>query len=321
MVATPREPTIGELNRKMKRLEMLVMALIASDGFGYSSDPDELFYLFRKYLRDFDGRREDRDFFSFLEHMLYESGKKGRGLQDLETNLQKKMHESQQETAHHLQRTEHKFLELSNKVELLDESQKVTSKELHQYLTYQYLGEDIKSINLDRFIPVRVYLSEEREEDVQNVSNAIDKLLTALGFEFSDDFPAEKGSWWKKWFAKSKEAVTQPEVTERLKKIERAVELQGLHKPQSEIDKAQAEAIATLIASVKDIPNVAIQAGSILLVKTSEGYESPCLQVRTLTIKELIYLENNQHLLCKPATVLQSLSHGANNKDLGVVNQ
>ncbi|MEW8029664.1 MAG: hypothetical protein AB2806_18230 [Candidatus Thiodiazotropha sp.] len=318
MVNIPREPTISELNRKLKRLEFLVMALVASDEIGFGGDPDHLFYMFRRSFRDMEDLREDRDFYRFFEHFLYESGERGHGLRKFLHRLEDRMGEAQKELQYSREHSEEKIHALSKNIEAIEKNQKTTSKELHNYLIYQYLGEDLSSIKLDRFIPVRVYLSEENTTGIRKVSDAIDKLLTAFGFEFSDDFPAEKGSWWKKWFAKSKEVATQPEVTDRLEKIERALEIKGLHKPQSEVDKAQAEAIATLTAATQDIPNVAIQAGSILLVKTTDGNKNPCLQVRTLSTKELIYLENNQHLLCKPATVMKSLSKGANHPELTV---
>jgi hypothetical protein len=321
MVDIPREPTISELNRKLKRLEFLVMALVASDGVGFGGDPDELFHLFRRYFRDREEFRDERDLYRFFEHFLYESRERGNGLREFVHNLEKRMGETQSEARYHYERSEDKINSLSKNIDAVERRQKITNKELHNYLIYQYLGEDLSSIRLDRFIPVRVYLSDENETGIRKVSDAIDKLLAAFGFEFSDDFPAEKGSWWKKWFAKSTEVVTQPEVTDRLEKIERALELKGLHKPQAEVDKAQAEAIAALTAATKDIPNVAIQAGSILLVKTTDGNHDPCLQVRTLTTKELIYLENNQHLLCKPATVMQSLSQGAKHPELPVAEQ
>lgn len=321
MANIPREPTISELNRKIKRLEILAMALVASDGIGFGGDSEELLYLFRRYFRDMEDSRDDRDFYRFLEHFLFESRERGTGLRDITQNLERRMEESHHELKYHFERSEEKLNSLSNNVDAVEAKQKITSKELHNYLIYQYLGEDLSSIKLDRFIPVRVYLSDENERDVRKVSDAIDKLLASFGFEFSDDFPAEKGSWWKKWFAKSKEVATQPEVTDRLEKIERAIELKGLHKPQAEVDKAQAEAIAALTAAVKDIPNVAIQAGSILLVKTTDSNRDPCLQVRTLSTKELIFLENNQHLLCKPATVMQSLSHGAKSPELPIVEE
>lgn len=108
--------------------------------------------------------------------------------------------------------------------------------------------------------------------------------------------------------ARTKDAVTQPEVVERLKKVERAVEIQGLHKPQSEINKNEAEAVAALLKALEHVPTAAIQAGAILLIKTSNPHNGPCIQVRTLTQRELTHLEKDQKLMASPHDILIKLS-------------
>lgn len=180
------------------------------------------------------------------------------------------------------------------------------------------MGVDLSSVPLPRFIPIRVYLSEGDSKRTQSVSNAIRQLLDTYGFSVSDDFPEESGSWWKKWFAKTREVATQPEMIERLKKIERAVELQGLHKPQSEINRNEAEAVAALLKAVESVPMAAIQAGAILLVKTNSPNMGPCVQVRTLTLRELTLLERNQKLLASPHDILAKLME-LNQEDHGPI--
>jgi hypothetical protein len=164
------------------------------------------------------------------------------------------------------------------------------------------------------FLPVRVYLSEASRDDIRNVTKAVSQIADAFGFTVSDEFPEKTGSWWKKWFVKTKDAATQPEVSQRLEELERALQLRGLGKPQAEIDKTQAEAVALLLKAVDGIPNVAIQTGAILLVKTAQN-GSNCLQVRTLTQRELIHLEKHQDLLTTPDTVLSQLAGLARSKE------
>jgi hypothetical protein len=162
-------------------------------------------------------------------------------------------------------------------------------------------------------VPLRAYLSDGSDDIIDAISAAINKLINASGFEISDDFDAVIGSWYKKWFAKTTEVATQPEVVKRLEKIERALELKGLGQPQAEIDKKQAEATATLLKAVEKVPNTAIQVGSILLVKVS-GPNGPVVQVRTLSHRELIEIENNPNILVSPADVLKTLSTLCNDK-------
>ena len=63
-----------------------------------------------------------------------------------------------------------------------------------------------------------------------------------------------------------------------------------------------------LIKAIENIPQVAIQSGSLLLVKITDDDGQACLQVRTLSQREMIQLEKHQHLLTSPSTVLRELS-------------
>ncbi|MFT8719686.1 hypothetical protein [Acetobacter sp.] len=189
----------------------------------------------------------------------------------------------------------------------LEKDQKTLSANTHAWLAAQSLGIDTSEMRLSRFVPLRVYLSDTPGSAVEDTSRAINDLLEAYDFEVTDDFPPIHGSWFKRWFAKSKDVLTQPEVVEQLQKVERAVELKGLDLPQAEIDAKKADAVAKLMDSVKDVPNAAIQVGSILLIKINTP-AGPRIQVRTLTQSELILLENNQKLLASPENIMERLS-------------
>jgi len=106
--------------------------------------------------------------------------------------------------------------------------------------------------------------------------------------------------------------LSQPEVIERLQKIERAIELKAIDKPQADVDEKQASAIAKLINCLDKVPNAAIQAGSVLVVKLTTP-KGPVIQARTLSQEEMVELENNQLLLQDPAKVLGKLTAACNN--------
>ena len=200
-----------------------------------------------------------------------------------------------------------KLGEVISVVEILTQKNADLSAGTHEWLAIQSLGIDSAEVKISRFVPLRAYLSDTPEGTIENVSDAIGDLLKAFEFEISDDFPPIIGSWYKKWFANTKDIATQPEVIKRLEKIERAVELKGLGQPQADIDKTQSQAIASLLEAVEKIPNAAIQAGSIILVKTTLT-SGPTIKVKTLSQRELIHLENNQKLLLSPADLLENLS-------------
>lgn len=180
--------------------------------------------------------------------------------------------------------------------------------ELYSFLSSISLGSDVEDSPLQRFIPVRVYLPEGNPNEVVLVNKVLETIFNMLDVSVSDDFPAETGSWFKRLFVKTSEAITQPEVTERLQKIERSLELHGLHQPQSQVDKNEAEAVSIIISSLEKIPSAVIQVGSLVVIKSSDSQNDPHLLVRSLSQQEMIYLEKNQHLLKSPQELFSKLS-------------
>ena len=141
---------------------------------------------------------------------------------------------------------------------------------------------------------------------VRAVSEHVMNLLHAAQFEPSDEFPPVLGSWYKKWFAKTVDVARKPEVADRIAKLERALELRGLDKPQSEVDKVYLDAAANMIKSVENVPHVALQIGPLLFLKTTTSAGSQ-IQVKKLSGNQLLALEKNQSWLSSPIDVLQKL--------------
>ena len=178
--------------------------------------------------------------------------------------------------------------------------------ELHAYLSMTSMGIDTRDIPLRRFIPVRVYLSEPYES--KSGIKALEAILDNLNLSASDIFPVEKGSIWQKIFARTNDLTTQPEIAERLQKLERAIEIHGLHQPQAQVDKNEAEAISLIISALDEVSSAAIQVGSIVIIKLMDPNGNSCVQARTLSQQEMIILEKNPHLLKEPKEILDHLS-------------
>ena len=185
--------------------------------------------------------------------------------------------------------------------------------ETHSLLAIQALGLPVDHVQSIRFVPVRAYIDTTPPGAIDAISTALQELLVAFGFLWADEFPAVRGSWFKKWFAKSKEVLSQPEVLERLKKLERAVEIKAIDSPQADVDDRQASAIAKLIKSLEKVPNAAVQAGSVLVVKVATPNGS-VIQARSLSQGEMLELENNQLLLQEPQSVLYKLTAACSSK-------
>lgn len=165
------------------------------------------------------------------------------------------------------------------------------------------IGVQPAELRTKRSIPVRIYLSESAGDEIhQQIINAVVKVLGELSFEKDTDLPEESGSWWKRFWARTKDVTTQEEVAERLQKLERAAEVTMLDKPQAAANKDHATAIVTLIKALKDSNKACIQAGNILILKDGDN-----IIVRTLSPIELRAVEKNQALLKNPQQLLQQL--------------
>lgn len=202
---------------------------------------------------------------------------------------------------------ENRIPAVESQLKNLQSVQTVETTTIHAYLVALGLGLDLARVPLQRFVPVRIYLQEQSRSSVARTSDAVVAFLDELGFRPSDDFPEETGSWFKKWFAKSSSALSQPQVIERLQKGERALELEYLHCKQAEADKNQAEGAAALIRAVSDQRAAVCQIGSILLVKSTDSLGHSHIVTRTLNQAEIIALEKHPGVLKSPADVLAFL--------------
>jgi hypothetical protein len=227
-------------------------------------------------------------------------------IQDLKLNRMQKQIDLLSKLVQELRR------ELQNSYAQLDSSlisnNRNLQAELHTYLSAISSGMNIQDIPLCRYIPVRVYLSNGNSFDFKSVTKALNAVLKTLDLSISDEFPVEQGSWRQQFFAKTNEAVTQPEIAERLQKIERALELQGLHQPQSQVDKNEAEALSMILSSLEKVPSAIIQVGSFVIIKSANSQGEPHVFARTLSQNEMIFIEKNQHLLKAPQELFNHLS-------------
>lgn len=198
---------------------------------------------------------------------------------------------------------------------LLDTNQKIDevifkilslSAEIHEKFIPESFGIHPDDYPVSKFISIKVYLSEYPGSDTADIISSIGEFIDSLGFLFVDEFPSKRESWWKKWFGKSKEVMTSEELVDRFKKGERAIELATLDKVQSEVNKNNADAASNLIGALDNVENAAIQLGSLLLVKVTNGSTSS-IHTRQLTNKEMILLERNQSLLHQPSIIIEQL--------------
>jgi hypothetical protein len=170
-----------------------------------------------------------------------------------------------------------------------------------QFTTNLINDGDIKNI------PIQFHLDTSDPEVIQEVEEKIFKICELINFHPFVLLPGVKGSWLRRLVGRTHKFFTSKEVIEKVNEVEHAIKLHTIGKQQSEIDKNLAEGVSALIVSTKDIPNVAIQLGSLLFVKVTLPNGEPVISTRSLTIKEMIYLANNPGIISQPKHILEAL--------------
>lgn len=154
-------------------------------------------------------------------------------------------------------------------------------------------------------------------DDAQNDSllAAVDDLVNVLGYGTQTDVTFEKGSIFRQSKAKAIEALTSQELQDRLIKVERALELEYLDLKQAEVDVREGQAVANLVAALRDIPRACLRVGSILLIKYSVD-DVPVLVSRPLSQLEIRALERYPEIQRVPEKALEALTMAIENLEL-----
>jgi TIR domain-containing protein len=125
-------------------------------------------------------------------------------------------------------------------------------------------------------------------------------------FEANDapvDLQDQSRGSWRGWWRRRYPAERMDALAD---KAERAAEVAALTKPEGEANRSHAEAVARLIESTADIPNLVVIAGSVLLIKVTDA-TGPRVVSKTLTATELRRFEEQDELLSDPARALAFL--------------
>lgn len=155
-------------------------------------------------------------------------------------------------------------------------------------------------------IECKIFLDTNDDELSKKYYKNFLAVLEEQEFVLSRENPAIKGSWLKDFWVKLKNAATNKEVVDRLEKIERGIELHYIDKVQSEVNVNDSQAIANLLVSTKDIPNISTLVGSLLFAKATVNGE-PIFFAQTLTQEQLKIVKDNPSLLTKPFDLINKM--------------
>jgi hypothetical protein len=156
-------------------------------------------------------------------------------------------------------------------------------------------------------LPASIYLADPTASDTLAVESAVIYCLGLIGFDLVASSIPERGSWWRRFLFRSREVLTSEQVSERLKKLERAVEIKALDLPQAQADNLLLDGAAKLLAAVGDNDTVT-QQGSVIIVKyRPPDSDRAIVVIRNLTQRHLLYLEEHPAILKSPEEMVQLL--------------
>lgn len=149
-------------------------------------------------------------------------------------------------------------------------------------------------------VSASIYVDDEAAAEV--VKAAFTAMIKEFDLEVETEEPPVIGSWFQRLALRIRSAVREPGFTERLATLERALEIQLVDKPQSQVNAADGGAVAALITALDKTDNAMITIGTILLVKANG-----VVAVRNLSLPEMRLLERNPAWTMDPAAAMRHL--------------
>ncbi|MEV4242149.1 hypothetical protein AB0J63_01945 [Streptosporangium canum] len=138
------------------------------------------------------------------------------------------------------------------------------------------------------------------------VRDALVDLAAAFGWTVGPDSGPIIGSFFQRLTMWTKDVATSATTKEIAEEVRRGIELATIHSQQADNDNRQAEAVAKLVQSLEGTDKAVMLVGSILIMK-----DDGRLSVRTLTQRQLMFLDRHATSVTDPAAVLQALDECA----------
>jgi transcriptional regulator with XRE-family HTH domain len=151
--------------------------------------------------------------------------------------------------------------------------------------------------------PVVLYLDDTAT--YEEVLHRLNEALMAFGQEVILASKPVFGSIWQGFVAIFKRQVTPRRVEDAMVKVQAGAVARWYGEPQSQITKAQGEAIASLLTALEGNQNALLTFSNILVLKV-DGVPL----VRELTPEQVEHLQKNPRLYTNPGLALAMLDEG-----------
>lgn len=155
-------------------------------------------------------------------------------------------------------------------------------------------------------VPLGIYISEDNPEKFETIRKAAFKVAEINKIYLGFPGPKIKGSilqWFKGAFDIFSEKTR---LSDRIEKIETALEVQNIDRPRAQIDRELAGAVAELITALSSVDEGVLALGSLVLIKLSNENKGKVISFN-MTKTQLEMLNKNPDLLKNPEALLKLL--------------
>ena len=181
------------------------------------------------------------------------------------------------------------------------ESPKGLEKEKARKSYLEAMDKKLDDVLMKRYVPVDIYLDTD--------DKAVKEVLDTVDMEISTEPEIFKGSIIEKFWAVTKSVASNIDVIKKVTDL-----ICSFKKSSAEIQtdrffskKNPAINLSETLKYLKDVPNISIRVGSLLVTK-STSRDIPLIQVKNLTRDEVILIDRNPGILKNPSTVHKRLN-------------
>jgi phosphoenolpyruvate carboxykinase (ATP) len=176
----------------------------------------------------------------------------------------------------------------------------ILQNSFNEYISFNSINSNYKRQQLNRHLPIYIYLDVPDKKDMADVYKGILKLVNVAGFKLYN--PKQKPESFAQRMAISETKKTLEELYETIYAIEAAFGV--LDNPKNELEKAAVD----LVKTAEKAREFTIKLGSLILVKTTDERDRVTIESRILSIAGMIHLDKNPALIKQPTRMLKELS-------------
>lgn len=195
-----------------------------------------------------------------------------------------------------------KNLAVENKAEIarLKDQIYILQTAFDNYVTFNSISTSFRNKLLVRHLPVNIFIETENQAENQEIHDSIVDIIDYIGFSFYT--PKKQAHKFNQSVAFSKEKLTQDDIFKIVTLLEEGFD--GTHK-----DSQFLERIEIFREKAKNIKNLTIQVGSLLLARNETENGEVVRTFKKLSVSAMIHLDKHSELLMNPKKMLKEIAY------------